>query len=66
VRLGVVTEFDESVGLGTITEDDAHATFRFHVIEIADGSRHIEVGRHVAFLELARFGELQAGAIQKL
>ena len=45
---GVVTAFDEPVGLGTVTttEGDEHA---FHCTAIADGSRTIEVGTAVDF-----------------
>lgn len=62
---GSVTEFDDAAGLGTVTADDG-TQFLFHVIEIADGSRSIEVGRAVGFRPLARFGRFQAGDIQKV
>ena len=65
MRRGSVIEFDEAVGLGSISADDG-AVFRFHLIEIADGTRSIDVGQDVAFVELSRFGELQAGSIHKL
>jgi CspA family cold shock protein len=60
---GTVTEFDEAVGLGTITADDGTA-YAFHCIEIADGTRTIEVGRRVEFRPLPRFGRIQAGDVR--
>ncbi len=66
MRRGSVTEFDDAAGLGSITAADDGAVLRFHVIEIADGTRTIEIGQDVAFAELARFGEIQAGSIHKL
>ena len=65
IRTGVVAEFDEQVGLGLIS-DASGSTFRFHSVEIADGSRSIEVGQPVMFQRLARFGEYQAGEVTPL
>ena len=62
---GTVTEFDEAKGIGTITSDDGRA-FLFQCIEIADGTRTIEVDRAVTFRPLPRFGRFQAGAIAKV
>ena len=62
---GTVTEFSESRGLGTVVTADGRP-FLFHVVEIADGSRHIEVGQAVTFQSLPRFGSLQAGRIHKV
>ena len=62
---GTVTEFDEAKGLGTVTSDDG-APFLFHVIEIADGTRTIEIGQPVSFQPLPKFGHLQAGHVAKL
>ena len=45
---GAVTEFDEAVGIGTVTADDGTPYF-FHCTQIADGTRTIEVGRRVRF-----------------
>lgn len=47
-RVGVVTEFDEGVGLGTVT-DDGGQSHPFHCTAIADGSRTIPVGIRVRF-----------------
>jgi cold shock CspA family protein len=45
---GVVAEFDEARGLGTIRADDG-AELPFHCTAIADGTRTIPVGQRVAF-----------------
>jgi cold shock CspA family protein len=45
---GVVAEFDEGRGLGTIRADDG-ADLPFHCTAIADGTRTIPVGQRVAF-----------------
>lgn len=45
---GTVTSFDARRGLGEVT-DDAGNLWPFHCAEIADGSRHIDVGRRVSF-----------------
>ena len=45
---GVVTEFDEPAGIGTVTGDGGDTHF-FHCTAIADGTRTIEVGTRVAF-----------------
>lgn len=65
VLRGTVTDFDEERGLGTVATADGR-TWAFHVIEIADGTRSIAVGRAVAFQPLPRFGRFQAGRIHKL
>ncbi len=61
--IGVVSEFDGAVGLGVITGTDgsAHA---FHVIEIADGTRSVDVGADVSFDLLAKFGRYEAANIR--
>jgi len=43
---GVVVDFDERRGDGTIKSDQGES-FYFHCIEIADGSRFIRVGARV-------------------
>jgi cold shock CspA family protein len=62
---GTVTEFSESRGLGTVVTADGRR-YLFHVIEIADGSRHIDIGQAVSFRPLPRFGSLQAGTIRTI
>ena len=59
---GVVTEFDEHIGLGAIT-DGAGTEYPFHCAEIADGSRTIEVGADVDFDLLPKLGRIEAGSI---
>jgi hypothetical protein len=44
---------------------DDDSSFVFQCIEIADGTRDIDVGRAVSFRPLPRFGAFQAGAIEK-
>jgi cold shock CspA family protein len=48
LRLGRVTSFDATRGLGTVT-DDAGAAHAFHATAIADGSRRIDVGTRVSY-----------------
>ena len=61
---GTVREFDEAKGIGVIVSDDDRS-FVFQCIEIADGTRDIDVGQAVSFRLLPRFGAFQAGAIEK-
>jgi cold shock CspA family protein len=51
-RTGVVAEFDEARGLGTIRADEG-ADLPFHCTAIADGTRTIPVGQRVAFAVVA-------------
>jgi cold shock CspA family protein len=62
-RRGIVTAFDESTGLGMIAGDDG-VDRAFHCIEIAGGSRSIEVGAAVSFELLAKFGRWEAATIR--
>jgi cold shock CspA family protein len=48
-RTGRVSAFDDHVGAGTVTADDADETWFFHCTRIADGSRTIAVGTWVMF-----------------
>lgn len=48
LRSGVVLEFDQDVGLGTVA-DGRGERFDFHCTQIADGSRTIAVGANVRF-----------------
>jgi len=58
-RDGVVEEFDDDRGLGTVV---AHGErFEFHCTAIADGSRHVAVGAVVRFtLAAGHGGRLEA------
>ncbi|MDQ6838228.1 MAG: cold shock domain-containing protein [Actinomycetota bacterium] len=61
---GVVTAFDEAVGLGTVLTS-AGQRLGFHCTQIADGSRTIAVGAAVAFEVLAgRHGQWEAGHVR--
>jgi hypothetical protein len=67
VVVGRVVEFDRDVGLGVIESDADEpdgTRYPFHCIEIADGSREIEVGTAVTFTPLAKFGRYEAGDIR--
>ena len=56
---GRVTDFDEHVGLGHVTADDG-TEHLFHCVEIADGSRYVDVGAEVTFELLRKFGRDEA------
>ena len=47
-RLGVVTEFDDDRGLGSVLGDDGRR-YPFHCATIVDGTRRIDIGTRVAF-----------------
>ena len=59
---GEVTDFDDHVGLGTVRGEDG-VDYRFHCVEIADGSRSIAVGAEVGFDVLPKFGRYEAANI---
>ena len=59
---GEVTEFDADAGLGTIRAEDG-ADYRFHCVEVADGTRSIDVGAEVGFDVLPKFGRYEAANI---
>ena len=61
---GIVTEFDEYLGLGVVTTDDG-ASYPFHCVEIADGTRTIAVGSSVTFEVLAKLGRFEASRIAR-
>jgi cold shock CspA family protein len=50
-RRGMVADFDEVAGLGTVAGDGG-GTWTFHCTAIADGSRTIEAGTVVTFREV--------------
>lgn len=58
-RTGVVAEFDDERGLGTLSGDDGTRVV-FHCVTIADGSRTIAVGARVRYvLGLGPLGVLE-------
>jgi CspA family cold shock protein len=61
---GTVSEFDEAAGLGTITADDGTA-WPFHCVEIADGTRSIDVGLRVRFRPRWKLGHVEAAAVER-
>jgi CspA family cold shock protein len=62
-RRGVVASFDDQSGLGIVTVHDG-VEHPFHCIEIADGSRTIDIGTEVSFDLLAKFGRWEAANIR--
>jgi cold shock CspA family protein len=63
VPTGRVRDFDEHVGLGHVATDDG-TEYLFHCVEIADGSRTIEVGTEVEFDLLRKFGRDEASELR--
>ena len=62
---GVVIEFDEHVGLGSV-QADGGATYPFHCTAIADGTRTIDVGAAVRFDVVAgRLGQWEAARVER-
>ena len=60
---GAVIEFDDAAGLGTVVADDG-IEYRFHCVEIADGTRTIEVGATVTFDVLPKLGRYEAANLR--
>ncbi|CAN5558318.1 hypothetical protein BH23ACT3_BH23ACT3_04860 [soil metagenome] len=60
---GRVATFDQHRGLGDVTAADG-TVHPFHCIEIADGSRDIEVGRDVTFMVRRKLGRLEAADLR--
>jgi hypothetical protein len=66
LRRGVVSEFDEAAGLGTVTADDGTA-YPFQCTQLADGSRGVDVGAEVTFaVRPWHRGRYEAVAITKV
>ncbi len=63
---GVVTKFDDSVGLGMITESDG-TEVPFHCTAISDGTRVVELGTIVCFSVFPGIGgRVEALRVEKL
>ena len=60
---GKVIAFDEHVGLGEVESGDG-AVYLFHCVEIADGSRTIQVGAAVEFDLMRKLGRLEAARLR--
>jgi cold shock CspA family protein len=63
VPTGKVIAFDEHVGLGEVESDDGQVHL-FHCVEIADGSRTIEVGTAVEFELMLKLGRFEASRLR--
>jgi cold shock CspA family protein len=61
---GRVIDFDEHVGLGHVRDDGDGRELLFHCVEIADGTRRIDVGATVAFDLLRKFGRDEAAQLR--
>ena len=61
---GTVTQFDAHRGLGEVTATDG-TVYLFHCVEIADGTRDIEVGTPVTFGLMLKLGNLEARSIRR-
>ena len=63
---GTVTTFDEYVGLGEVVvrSGDLDVRYPFHCVEIADGSRTIEIGTEVDFDVIVKFGAEEASQLR--
>lgn len=63
---GVVTEWDEHGGYGTVRDDDGGAEHFFHCTQLVDGSRTTDVGQRVTYDVVAgRLGRWEATNIVK-
>ena len=62
---GAVTQFDDFIGLGEITDDRARI-WPFHCVSIADGTRTIAVGTKVSFTPAFRVARSEAVSITPL
>ncbi len=60
---GTVTAFDDAAGLGVITTAEG-TQYPFHCVEIADGTRTIDVDADVEFGVLRKLGRVEAGRIR--
>ncbi|HXQ43630.1 MAG TPA: hypothetical protein VN816_03245 [Acidimicrobiales bacterium] len=63
IRTGVVSDFDDPRGLGTVLDDDGRR-YGFHCTAVADGTRSIDVGARVTFLLIpGHLGRIEARQI---
>jgi cold shock CspA family protein len=60
---GRVSAFDEAAGLGVATSVGG-TEYPFHCVEIADGTRAIDVGTDVEFDERRKLGRVEACRIR--
>lgn len=65
-RQGLVSAFDEHVGLGELVDDADQRTYPFHCTAMIDSSRTVDVGQRVLFRVVGGGGgRWEAGAIRK-
>ena len=62
---GTVRSFDETGGLGEIAGVDGSIR-PFHCVEIADGSRHIDIGVEVDYRLVPKLGRWEAADIRRV
>jgi cold shock CspA family protein len=60
---GKVIAFDEHVGLGEVESTDGEV-YLFHCVEIADGSRTIDIGAAVEFDLMRKLGRLEGAQLR--
>lgn len=63
-HVGTVVAFDAAVGLGEVERNDGQR-FPFHCIELADGTRAIEVSTAVTFGLLCKLGRYEASSVTR-
>jgi len=63
-HVGTVVAFDAAVGLGEVERADGQR-FQFHCVELADGTRSIEVSTPVIFDLLCKLGRYEASSITR-
>lgn len=61
---GRVVSFDAVVGLGEVERHDGQR-FQFHCIELADGTRAIDVSTAVTFGLLCKLGRYEASSVTR-
>ena len=63
VITGTVSAFDAAAGLGVVTGVDG-TEYPFHCVEIADGTRVIDVGAEVEFDVLRKLGRVESSRLR--
>ena len=61
---GTIVAFDAAVGLGEVERRDGQR-FLFHCIELADGTRTIDVSTAVTFGLLCKLGGYEASGVTR-
>ena len=63
-HVGTVVAFDAAVGLGEVERSDGQR-FQFHCVELADGTRTIDVSTAVTFRLLCKLGRYEASGVTR-